>query len=119
MKFDFIRAFKEKKTLQTVLVILIAAALMIGCYFFVKSKNQPAAVSAYSETESRLCSILSEIDGVGSIDAYVNESDGKITGVILVFEGADRLSVRLDVLKAASVALGIRQSDITIYKMTR
>ena len=73
-----------------------------------------------SELENKLCAILSKIKGVGNINAYVNEDDqGEVIGAVLVFEGADSLSVRMDVLNATACALGISQKEIVIYKMTK
>ena len=70
--------------------------------------------------ESKLCAVLSEIDGVGKINVYINADEaGEATGAILVFEGADSLSVRMDVLDATALALGIDKKNILIYKLTK
>ncbi len=116
------KTLKEKRFRQ-ILFLCAAALLLLLLAFFVFTGNggDGGAGGTYemNETESRLCAILSEIDGVGEIEAYVNEDEeGNAAGVVLVFEGADSLSVRMDVMRAAAAALGISQKDVLIYKMT-
>ncbi len=122
----FLDRLKENRIAQTIVLGVIAFILLILAYFVFFSNKQEGSQSSsvggftqMSQTESRLCSILSEIEGVGKINAYVNEdSAGDVTGVILVFEGADRISVRMDVMRATARALNISQNNVLIYKMT-
>lgn len=112
--------WKDKKKRKIFLIVLFAIVLVIACYFvfFSKEKTENTAVEM-SETETKLCSVLSDIEGVGKISAYVSEDgEGNTIGVVLIVEGADSLSVRLDLMKAAALALGIEQKDVQIYKMT-
>ena len=121
---EWIETFKTDKSKQkTLMIVVCAIVLLIACYFVFFSpgmagERSPTAQSM-SETENKLCRVLSEIDGVGEISAYVNEDgEGRAIGCVIIMEGADRLSVRLDVIKAAALALGVSQNDVQIYKMT-
>ncbi len=118
------KLLKEKHLKEILLLGGFALILLVVCYFFFigngEGNTHASQTVTMSETESKLCFILSEIEGVGKINAYVNE-DGErnVLGVILVFEGANNLSVRLNVLKATAQALGINQKQILIYEMTK
>lgn len=116
---------KRKERVREIFILCaVGIALLIACYFvFFKSddkKNGSASqtVSAMTTEENRLCAVLSEIKGVGKVNAYIHvDEEGKTTGVILIFEGADSLSVRMDVIDAASLALGVDKKSILIYKL--
>jgi hypothetical protein len=113
--------WKDKKVRRAVMLVLAAIVLAVACYFtFFKKEEEQTTVREMSATETKLCAVLSDIEGVGDISAYVNEDgDGNPIGAVLIVEGADSLSVRLDVMKAASLALGIEQSAVQIYKMEK
>ena len=121
---EWIESFKTDKSKQkTLMIVVCAIVLLIACYFVFFSPSMAGERSStsqsMSETENKLCRVLSEIDGVGEISAYVNEDgEGRAIGCVIIMEGADRLSVRLDVIKAAALALGVSQNDVQIYKMT-
>lgn len=121
---EWIESFKTDKSKQkTLMIVVCAIVLLIACYFVFFSPGmageRSSTAQSMSETENKLCRILSEIDGVGEISAYVNEDgEGRAIGCVIIMEGADRLSVRLDVIKAAALALGVSQNDVQIYKMT-
>ena len=117
---------KDKRLLQTIVLSVIALLLLFFSYFIFINKNNTSTdafvqtQTGASELEVKLCSILSEIEGVGKINAYINQNNqGEAVSAVLVFEGANRLSVRMDVLKATSCALGISQKDVAIYQMTK
>lgn len=119
--------WKEKRFRDILLLCAVGAALVIACYFVFfkdgegnkRAENVSSAVEMTAE-ESKLCAVLSEIEGVGKINAYINANEeGEAAGAILIFEGADSLSVRMDVLDAASLALGIDKKNILIYKLTK
>ncbi len=118
-----LKTFREKR-FREILLIGAAALLLLFFVWFVflnEGSGNSTAGNTYemTETERRLCAILSEIDGVGEIEAYVSEDgEGNAVSVVLVFEGADSLSVRLDVMRAAASVLGISQNNVLIYKMT-
>ena len=88
-----LKILKEKRFREMILLSFVALGLLIACYFVFGNKDgfvEPNKQVAMSQTESKLCSILSAIDGVGEIIAYVNEdAEGEILGAVLVFEGAD------------------------------
>lgn len=118
--------WKEKRFRDILLLCGIGAVLLVACYFVFfsggdkKAENISSAGSLMDGEESKLCAVLSEIEGVGKINAYINANEaGEATGAILIFEGADSLSVRMDVLDATALALGIDKKNILIYQLTK
>jgi type II secretory pathway component PulM len=110
--------WKDKKVRKVVLLVLAALVLAVACYFTFFQPEEQTATREMSTTETKLCAVLSDIEGVGKISAYVSEDkEGNPIGAVLILEGADSLSVRLDVMKATALALGIEQSAVQIYKM--
>ncbi len=119
-----LKFLKEKRFRDVLLIGAIGLLLLIAAYF-VFTENRAAETDTVGNTyemtltESRLCSVLSRIEGVGKLEVYVSEDEtGNPQSAIIVFEGADSLSVRMDVMRAAAGALGISQNDVLIYKMT-
>ncbi|MGN1234534.1 MAG: hypothetical protein ACI4U2_00955 [Christensenellaceae bacterium] len=91
-----------------ILCILLLVILLLG--------TSPAAQSA-GGTEQKLEKVIGKIDGVGDLTVFVNEGDGGIVGVVIVCEGADRLSVRLEIMRAVSTALGVPQQIVQVCAM--
>lgn len=108
----WLNRLREGKYSAYILVAIFAAILLLALSFY--WREEPSGGSA---TEKRLEQIISRIEGVGDLQIMVNETEEEVLGVIVVCEGADRLSVRLDVLDAVSTALGISRGSIQIYEM--
>lgn len=106
--------------LKPILLGLTALLLLLFGYFLLFRTDERTKTQEMTEREEKLCATLSKIEGVGEIFAYVSENEeGRTTGVVLILEGAERLSVRLDVMQAAAIALGIEQNAVRIYGMAK
>ena len=106
-----------------VIVVACIVLVLIGILFVInaggKDDNTAATVSVQkTETEIKLARLLTNIKGVGESDVMINESEGEITGVVIVCRGADNIMTRNDILNAVSTALNINKSIIAIYSMT-
>ena len=77
-------------------------------------EKQPAIKYENAE-ESRLVAILEQIDGVGEAEVMIGASESGERGVVIVCEGANRLSVVVDIREAAAIALGINQKNVKVY----
>ena len=111
-----------KKSKKIIIVVLLIAILIGTVYIIDKGRgsnaSSVAANSGKSETELRLKSILSSIDGVGSTDVMITEDEGEIIGVVIVCEGADNLMTRSNILNAVSTVLNVDKKIIAIYSLT-
>ncbi|MCD8040431.1 MAG: hypothetical protein LUF82_02830 [Clostridia bacterium] len=110
---DFLKE-KKKLILVILLIILLAAAVFI---FYGDKEEQTSTASSMTETESKIANVLSAMDGVGEVEVLVTETEGEITGVVIVCEGADSILVRNNILNAVSTALNINKNIIAIYSM--
>ena len=90
----------------------IALCLLIGVVF---TKEKDANVSIMSDEECKLVSILEQIDGVGQTQVMIGSSEDGEKRVVVVCEGADHISVIMDVREAAANALGIDEKFVKIY----
>lgn len=115
--FDWVKA--NKKIIVAVSLVIL---LLIILYFInTGSRSQTAATYISTEdksyTEQKLTRILAGMEGVGTTDVMINESDGEITGVIIVCGGAENIMTRNNILNAVSTALNIDKKIIAIYAM--
>ena len=75
--------------------------------------------------ERRIAEILSAITGAGKVEVAlyaVPSSEGlgnaaKYTGAVVVSEGADRMEVRLDLIRAVRTLLGLPESAVDVFLM--
>lgn len=110
---------KENKKI----IIVAALIVVLVCILFFMNKGaESSAAGTFSSreksvTEQKLTSILSNMEGVGDTEVMINESDGVISGVVIVCRGADNIMTRNDILNAVSTALNIDKKIIAIYSM--
>lgn len=107
---------------KKIIIVVLLIVLLIGAVYFINKRSKMTAQvvannSQKSETEIKLTGILSNIEGVGSTDVMINESNGEILGVVIVCEGADNIMTRNNILNAVSTALNIDRNIIAIYSL--
>lgn len=104
----------KKRTLETVILAVAAVALclLIGIVF---TKENAQNVSFLTEEESKLVTILEKIDGVGEAQVMIGVSESGEKRVVVVCDGANKISVAMDVREAAATALGIEEKFVKIY----
>ena len=107
------------KNIQIIVAILIiAVALIIYSNVIGKTKSS-SSVSANSsvmtEEETRLASVLSEIEGAGQVSAMITKSGEEVVGVIVIASGAKDITVRLRLVDATATALGVNKNIVSVY----
>ncbi len=112
---------KWQKLLKKWKEILIIGGLALLVIFlvwktFYSSEETTNTVGIQSENEAKLCSILSQIEGVGRSEVMIYENEG-VKSVVVVCEGANSLQVILDVREAVCAALGTDAKDVKIYQL--
>ncbi len=98
-----------------VLSIIIAMGLII--YSGVATNTKMEEVNYMDDEENRLASVLESIDGVGAVQVMITRNDGQISGVLVIAEGAENISVMLKLLDATSTAMGVDKSIVEVYQM--
>ncbi len=109
---QIIKANAKIIALSAIIIILILLAF--GINYTDVGRSVGADKSA---TEIKLGEILSLIDGVGDTDVLIYESEGEVSGVMIVCSGGDNIIVRNNILNAVSTALNIDKKIIAIYAM--
>ena len=116
IKSDAKNAWEKIKGIKNIkivaLLFIIAVALII--YSNVAASKQTDNKSYQNEDEIRLSSILSSIDGAGEVETMISKSSGEIVGVLVIADGANNPLVRLRLLQAASDALGVDSSTVSV-----
>ncbi len=115
----FFKKFKNIKNLQIIAVVFIIAVALIIYSSVMTSKSKKderTSISAVmTSDEQRLSSILSNVDGAGTVEAMITEKDNVIVGVLVIADGADDIYVRIRLIDAAATALGVDKSVVNVY----
>lgn len=70
-----------------------------------------------SALEARLERVLKRVEGAGDVSVMAIESNGEVTGVLIVAQGAADMKVRLTLQNAVKTLLGIDNAQIDIVRM--
>ena len=114
-----LRGVKNIKLIAT--AFILAAALLIystvaGAVSERRGDAETAAVM--NDEEQRLAAVLSGIDGAGSVETMISRgTEGEITGVLVIAEGAEDITVMLRLMSAAATALGVDRKLVDVYSM--
>lgn len=121
----FINAWKEQRR-PPILFVLLALGMLLFALSYLLPKNESGDRTdlhgdvAYTsmDLEDRLCAVLSTIEGVGQVRVLIHEeTDGGVVGVLVVAEGAQELSVRTELMRAAMTALDVPASSVEVFAM--
>lgn len=118
-----LRGIKNIQIIVAIFIIAVGLIIYSSVSTAIKAKTQTVSstsASTMTEQEQRLSSILSRIEGAGSVETMITtQSDGEIVGVLIIAQGAKDISVRLRLLDAASTALGVSKQVINVYSKDR
>ena len=108
----------KEKGLKIVVVMIMAAVILLSFDVFTGNKDgRRQIVDEDGGVESRLCTILSDIEGVGEVDVMLQYGeDAQITGAIVTAEGADDPVVKNDVTNAVMAVFGISASNVEVFE---
>ena len=70
---------------------------------------------AAGSVEERLAHVLSQIAGAGQVEVLVTEGDQGVLGVLVVADGAQELSVRTELMRAAMTALDVPADAVEVF----
>ncbi len=130
------QTLKSIKHIEWIAILLIAgAAMLVIASALPKGGATPSPPEASQSAstlsvglEARMEATLSLIDGAGKVRVMVNreevlpaqtESIAAVTGVIVVAQGANDLSVRLELARAVQSLLNVPQKNIEIFAMAK
>ena len=111
-------AFKKILAVKNLKIMVIAIIISIGLIIYSGvSTNESGAVSNMDQEENRLASTLSQIEGVGAVQTMITRNGSEVTGVLVIAEGAENISVMLKLLDATSTVMGVDKSVVEVYQM--
>ena len=108
------KLFAIKNLKIMVIAIIIALGLII---YSDVSTNESGVVSNMDQEEIRLASTLSQIEGVGEVQTMITRNGDEISGVLVIAEGAENISVMLKLLDATATVMGVDKSIVEVYQM--
>ena len=115
-----VQKLKSIKNIRIIAVVfIIAIALIIYSTVATSTKKNAGTQTSVSQSlendeEARLSAILSNLEGAGNVRTMITKSDGEITGVLVVADGAKNPTTRLKLTQACASALGISEDIVCV-----
>jgi hypothetical protein len=99
-------------------VLLISAVFFLAVSILTDNDDSRNMISDNNgATESALCSILSEMKGVGAVNVLVEYGEqSTVCGVIVTAEGAGNPVIKKDIIKGVSTLYGIPASSVMVFE---
>ena len=115
--FEKLKISKETLS-KLIIVIFVAAIFMLTMSILTDEQDTRRRVSdSNGATESALCSFLSNIEGVGAVNALIEcDNDNNVIGVVVTADGADDPVVRNNIVKGVSTLYDVPASSIMVFK---
>ena len=99
-------------------VLLISAVFFLAVSILTDNDDSRNMISDNNgATESALCSILSEMKGVGAVNVLVEYGEkSAVCGVIVTAEGAGNPVIKNDIIKGVSTLYDIPVSSVVVFE---
>ena len=109
------RLFPKGKVKDVLIVGVLALTLVIAAWRIFYNGDETLPVGSGSETEQKVSRLLQEIDGVGKAEVMICETEDGVQSVVVVCEGANDISIVMDVREAVAAALGTEEKAVKVY----
>lgn len=115
--FEKIKLSKDSMT-KLITVLIIAAIFLLSMSILTDHDDGRKMISDNNgATESALCSILSEIKGVGAVNVLVEYGEeSTVCGVIVTAEGAGDPVVKNNIVKGVSTLYDIPTANVMVFE---
>ncbi len=102
-------------------VILVASVFFLTMSVLTDDNDSRKQISDNDgASETALCNILSQIDGVGEVSVLVEyEDDSTVCGVIVTAQGAHDPIVKHNIVKGVSTLYGIPVSNVMVFQKSQ
>lgn len=109
--------FKDK-AIKVIALFIIIAVIFLSFDVFTQSKDgRKQIIDKDGGTETELCNILADIDGVGDVDVMLQyDEDDKITGAIVTAEGAGNPVVKNNLINAVMAVFNISAANVEVFE---
>ncbi len=108
----------REKGLKIIAFLIIVTVILLSFDVFTQSKDgRKQIIDEDGGTEAELCSILSDIDGVGEVSVMLqHDDDDNITGVIVTATGAGDPVVKNDLINAVMAVFNIQANSVEVFE---
>lgn len=111
----------DKDKLSKLLIVLSVSAII---FLTISILTEPGHIKQISDdkgsTEEMLCSILSDIDGVGDVSVMIDyDEKDNVSGVIVTCQGGDSSATKSNVVKGVSSLFNIPVSNVTVFSKNK
>lgn len=127
MMAQLMQRLKQIKGLPVVAGLLLLGILLLALSYLLpqnaekEAYPQPSPEYTPTQLEQRLSAILEGIRGVGDVRVLIHaeqgQESGEIVGVLIVAQGADELTVRSELMRAARTALDLPAEAVEVFAM--
>lgn len=92
---------------------------LVGCILLCLILGMTEGSSTQTAEEARLARVLSAMAGAGDVEVAVfyQEEAALPCGAVVVAQGADDVSVRLQLTRAVCTLLGLEASQVDVFKL--
>ncbi len=106
------------KLVKIIIAVIAGVVVLLSFDVFTQSKDgRRQIVDDDGGTEAELCTILSDIDGVGKVDVMLQYGDDShISGVIVTAEGAGDPVVKNDLINAVKAVFSISAANVEVFE---
>jgi len=113
--------FNKENTTKLLIVLIVAAIFFLSMSVLLDDNDSRRQISDNDgATETTLCSILSEIKGVGDVNVLVEYSeDDTVTGVIVTADGAGDPVVKNNIVKGVAALFDISKSNVMVLEKSQ
>lgn len=108
---------KDLAVKAAAVLIIISVILLSMDVFTENTDRRKQIVDETVSTETQLCSILTDIKGVGEVDVMLQyDEDVNISGVIVTAEGAEDPVVKNNLVNAVRAVFNIPVSSVMVFE---
>jgi len=113
--------FNKENIMKLLTVLIVAAIFFLSMSVLLDDNDSRRQISDNDgATETTLCSILSEIKGVGDVNVLVEYSeDNAVTGVIVTADGAGDPVVKNNIVKGVAALFDISNSNVMVFEKSQ
>lgn len=106
-----------KEGIMKIVVALIIASIVLLSLSILTDGNDSRKQISDDDGATELCSILSEIKGVGDVNVMLQYDDeSKVTGVIVTAQGADDPVTKTNIVKGVAALYNIPVSSVMVFE---
>ena len=108
----------KDKAIKIIALFIIIAVIFLSFDVFTQSKDgRKQIIDKDGGTETELCNILADIDGVGDVDVMLQyDEDDKITGATVTAEGAGNPVVKNNLINAVMAVFNISAANVEVFE---